>query len=303
MNFLKKIYSRLIKNIELYNSSNISFGNESKINNGVVLNAQKGIIELGSNTRIGRYSELQPGLNQKIIIKDFSTLFSNCKVLGNITIERYCVLSNNIYISSGNHIAFDKPELIIRKQDYLCNQKTNNNKVHLEEDVWIGSGVFISSGVTIGRGAVIGSNAVVTKNVNPYEVWAGVPAKKIKNRLLFAPPNTIDHKLINTWPYFYRGFNHKSENDFIIKYGIEMMDRKCCAKLKSDNSFDFVNIIGYCSKEITLNCYINNRESTVKKVKNVFNLKLKLNQFCGILSLKLEKSEEVPVFIKTIKMV
>lgn len=49
-------------------------------------------------------------------------------------------------------------------------------------DVWVGYNAIIKSGVTIGHGAVIGMGSVVTKNVGPYEVWAGNPAKLIKKR-------------------------------------------------------------------------------------------------------------------------
>ena len=49
-------------------------------------------------------------------------------------------------------------------------------------DVWIGWGVLIKGGVTIGNGAVIGARSVVTKDVPPYAVVAGVPAKVIKYR-------------------------------------------------------------------------------------------------------------------------
>jgi acetyltransferase-like isoleucine patch superfamily enzyme len=48
--------------------------------------------------------------------------------------------------------------------------------------VWIGSKVSIRQGVSIGNGAVIGSNAVVLKDIEPYAVVAGIPAKKIKIR-------------------------------------------------------------------------------------------------------------------------
>lgn len=49
-------------------------------------------------------------------------------------------------------------------------------------DVWIGEGATIMDGVTIGNGAIIGAKAVVTKDIPPFEVWGGNPAKKIKNR-------------------------------------------------------------------------------------------------------------------------
>ncbi len=55
-------------------------------------------------------------------------------------------------------------------------------KTVIENDVWIGIGAIIKSGVTIHNGAVIGSGSVVVHDVPAYEVWAGNPAKKIRNR-------------------------------------------------------------------------------------------------------------------------
>jgi acetyltransferase-like isoleucine patch superfamily enzyme len=54
--------------------------------------------------------------------------------------------------------------------------------VVLEDDVWLGAGVTVMPGVTIHTGAVIGAGSVVTKDVSAYEIWAGVPAKKIGER-------------------------------------------------------------------------------------------------------------------------
>lgn len=53
--------------------------------------------------------------------------------------------------------------------------------VKIKDDVWIGAGVIILSGVTIGECSVIGAGAVVTKDVEPYTIVAGVPARKIKD--------------------------------------------------------------------------------------------------------------------------
>lgn len=58
----------------------------------------------------------------------------------------------------------------------------NDQAIVIEEDVWCGANVTILKGVTIGKGSVIAAGAVVTKNVGEYEIWGGVPAKKIKNR-------------------------------------------------------------------------------------------------------------------------
>ena len=56
--------------------------------------------------------------------------------------------------------------------------------VKIKEDVWIGAGVIILSGITIGECSVIGAGAVVTKDVEPYTIVAGVPAKKIRDIVL-----------------------------------------------------------------------------------------------------------------------
>lgn len=59
---------------------------------------------------------------------------------------------------------------------------SDDQDVIIEDDVWIGANVTILKGVTVGRGAVIAAGAVVSKNVEPYTIVGGMPAKKIKNR-------------------------------------------------------------------------------------------------------------------------
>lgn len=59
---------------------------------------------------------------------------------------------------------------------------TTNGDIVIGNDVWIGEGATIMSGVSIGDGAVIASNATVVRNINPYEVHGGNPAKFIKKR-------------------------------------------------------------------------------------------------------------------------
>ncbi len=58
----------------------------------------------------------------------------------------------------------------------------NDQPIVICEDVWCGANVTILKGVTIGKGSVIAAGAVVTKSTGEYEIWGGVPARKIKNR-------------------------------------------------------------------------------------------------------------------------
>ena len=53
--------------------------------------------------------------------------------------------------------------------------------IRIEDDCWIGAGAIILTGVTVGQGSVVGAGSVVTKNVDPYSVVVGNPAKKIKD--------------------------------------------------------------------------------------------------------------------------
>lgn len=84
----------------------------------------------------------------------------------NTLIGAYCYLLTNQH-------RFSDRKMPIRDQGYTC------EPLHIGEDVWIGAASLIMPGVTIEKGAIIGANSVVTKDVGAYEIWAGVPAKKI----------------------------------------------------------------------------------------------------------------------------
>lgn len=113
--------------------------------------------------------------------------------------------------------------------------------IYIGSDVWIGADVAIKRGVTIGDGAVVGTGAIVTKDIPPYEIWAGVPAHKIKDRF----PDEIKKQLleIKWWDYDWRQFDARADmtaEQFIRWFG----DNKKYLKLYTPRTFtgkDFQN--------------------------------------------------------------
>jgi acetyltransferase-like isoleucine patch superfamily enzyme len=95
---------------------------------------------------------------------------------GSISIGKKCILSQHINIVAANHL--------IKKDQMMIDQEWDKEKnfVVIGDDVWIGTNVSIMPGVRIGNGAVIGAGSVVTKDVEPYAIVAGVPAKVLKYR-------------------------------------------------------------------------------------------------------------------------
>jgi len=100
---------------------------------------------------------------------------THLSVMRSMSIGDNCLIGAYSYLLTNNH-RFDVRTIPIRDQGYTT------KPLVLAEDVWIGAHSVIMPGVTIGRGAIIGAASVLTKDVGEYEIWAGIPAKKMGDR-------------------------------------------------------------------------------------------------------------------------
>ncbi|WP_345950878.1 MULTISPECIES: acyltransferase [unclassified Mucilaginibacter] len=157
---LKKLRNELLRRV-IYRRYQIGPGFHSGIR--VRIWARQKIV-IGKNFYIGRDSFIE----SDVVIGD-NVLWANRVAL----VGRY----DHNYQQVGVPVRLASQ---IRDKDY--NWLGLDNLTVIGDDVWVGYGCIIMSGVRIGTGSIIAAGSVVTKNVEPYSIYAGVPAKKIKDR-------------------------------------------------------------------------------------------------------------------------
>jgi len=127
---------------------------------------------IGANSTVEDYCTVNNGVGD-VIIGDDSRVGIGSVVIGPVTIGKHVIIAQNIVLSGLNHTYTDVT-MPIRLQ------KVSTASINIEDEVWIGANAVITAGVTIGRHSVVAGGSVVTKNVPPYTIAAGNPAKLIK---------------------------------------------------------------------------------------------------------------------------
>lgn len=137
----------------------------------------KHAIHIQKGTRLGRGVRINAGFNGTITIGKNSLVDDNTFITAqqSIRIGDNTQISAYTFITDFNHRTQDRRKTIL-SQGYI------QNPVRIGNDVWIGAHTIILPGVTIGDGAVIGAGSVVTKDIPPYSIAVGNPAKIIKQR-------------------------------------------------------------------------------------------------------------------------
>jgi len=168
---IKKIFHKIIYLMSLWNKNKtkvsktaiinnrklVQFGKNSEVQDYVIIKTFKNIVSIGENSQINPFTVIYGG--------------AGVEIGNNVMIAPHCA------IAAGTHdfIQVDKPMRLAGSFD--------KGPIVIEDDVWVGANCTITDGVRIGRGAVVGANSVVTKNVDPYDIVGGTPARKIRNRM------------------------------------------------------------------------------------------------------------------------
>jgi len=109
-----------------------------------------------------------------IIIGDGVWIGAGCE----FNIHEKIEIGNHTMIAAGCRF-IDTDHGVTDRSIPMIAQAGHKSPITINEDVWLGADVVVLRGVTIGRGAVVGAGAVVTKSIPEFEIWAGVPARKI----------------------------------------------------------------------------------------------------------------------------
>jgi acetyltransferase-like isoleucine patch superfamily enzyme len=146
-------------------------------------------LALLKNSRIHNLSAISSGSRVYNCNVDKYTYVGKNTIMCNTNIGKFCSVSYDCIINPGNHplnmvstspVFYSKKNIL--KQSFGFRNFEEYKNVTIGNDVWIGARVLIKDGITIGNGAIIGACSVVTKDVEPFTIVAGNPARMIRKR-------------------------------------------------------------------------------------------------------------------------
>jgi phosphonate metabolism protein (transferase hexapeptide repeat family) len=161
-------------------------------------------------TTIGRCCEvLGDSALEYSELGDYSYLGPGC-MIADAQIGRFCAIAAQVRIGAPNH-PLDRPSqhrftycpeyyTATAQRDHAFFRQRRADRVQIGNDVWIGHAVIVMPGVRVGDGAVLAAGAVVTRDVAPYTIVGGVPARQIRERFSRAIAAQLSRIAWWDWP-------------------------------------------------------------------------------------------------------
>ena len=160
--------------------------------------------------RLGRHAAIgERVVLREVVVGDFSYFERHAEAIYS-EIGKFCSIAANSRINALEHPIerITQHKVSYRPNEYFrwlgvdagFKARRQGKPVRIGHDVWIGHGAVVMPGVSIGNGAVIGANSVVTRDVEPYAVVAGVPAKKLRMRFPETIAGRIERLAWWDWP-------------------------------------------------------------------------------------------------------
>lgn len=175
------------------------------------------------NTKLGEFTEIGIfNFFENVTLDDYSYTGQFCFVQ-NAEIGKFSNIAAMVRIGPTDH-PMERPSLhhftyrrdmfgFDDKEDEEFFKKRFSRKTYIGHDTWIGHGAIIMPEVTVGNGAIIGSGAVVTRDVEPYSIVVGCPAKPIRKR--FSEDIIFKLEQIKWWDWSYEKIK-ENFNDFLL---------------------------------------------------------------------------------------
>jgi acetyltransferase-like isoleucine patch superfamily enzyme len=133
----------------------------------------------------------QQFISRDMVAHEYAFLAQQCHIGPFVELGRYVMLGPRTMIIGGDHV-YDRPGVPM-----IFAGRSEARRTVIEDDVWVGGGATIMSGVRIGRGAIVAAGAVVTKDVEPYAIVAGVPARKIRDRFATDEERAVHDQMLS----------------------------------------------------------------------------------------------------------
>jgi len=185
------------------------------------------------DSSLGSWTELMPGSDvRQSVIGEYSYTAGDVQVIY-ADVGRFCSIASHVRINPGNH-PMQRPaqhHFTYRRRQYGFAAEDDaaffawraEHRCRIGHDVWIGHAAIVMPGVSVGNGAVIAAGTIVTRDVPPYAIVAGVPARPVRMRF---EPRIVEKLQAIAWWDWDRPTLEKHFNDlcgdvkmFIARFG------------------------------------------------------------------------------------